>query len=66
MLAFYYDQKRNQNVEYTAASRWQSRLITELNQGFFNVEIRKVRKVKISNSDVMSIAFSTYPNPKAF
>lgn len=66
MLAFYYDQKRNQNVEYTDASRWQSRLITELNQGFFNVEIRKVRKVKISNSDVMSTAFSTYPNPKAF
>lgn len=53
-------------MEYTDASRWQSRLITELNQGFFNVEIRKVRKVKISNSDVMSTACSTYPNPKAF
>lgn len=39
---------------------------TELNKNFLISEIRKVRKVKMSNLDVMTTAFSTYPNLKGF
>lgn len=53
-------------LKMAAAWRWQPRLITELNQRFLISEIRKVRRVEISNLDVMSNAFSTYTNPKVF